>query len=75
MNVSKISQRRTTFRSERVQYDSGIWFYFTREGTREGPFETREEAVTSLEAYIRCAQSKLFDANALQRINNLSLVA
>ncbi|MEP1593317.1 MAG: DUF6316 family protein, partial [Halieaceae bacterium] len=45
------------FRPQRFFKDSGKWFFHTREGTFEGPFERRSEAESRLEDYIRIAQS------------------
>ncbi|MEH6519296.1 MAG: DUF6316 family protein [Halioglobus sp.] len=45
------------FRPERFFKDGGKWYFHTREGTFEGPFEMRAEAANRLEEYIRIADS------------------
>jgi len=50
---------RTRFRTERMVQDGGRWFFLTREGTVEGPFDCREEAVDQLEVYVRLALNGL----------------
>ena len=45
------------FRPGRFFKDGGKWFFHTREGTFEGPFEMRAEAESRMEEYIRIAQS------------------
>jgi len=47
----------TKFRPGRFFKDGGKWFFHTREGTFEGPFEMRAEAESRMEEYIRIAQS------------------
>jgi len=47
----------TKFRPGRFFKDGGKWYFHTREGTFEGPFEKRTEAEFRLEEYIRIAQS------------------
>jgi hypothetical protein len=46
---------RTRFRTDRMMENGGSWFFLTREGTVEGPFECREDANDQLEVYIRLA--------------------
>ena len=43
------------YRSERVIQDGGAWFFVTREGSLEGPFSCRADAVNRLEVYVRLA--------------------
>ncbi len=45
----------TRFRTNRMVQDGGSWFFFTREKTVEGPFESRMDAVNQLEVYIKLA--------------------
>jgi hypothetical protein len=35
--------------------DGGSWFFATREGTLEGPFECERDALDQLEVYVRLA--------------------
>jgi Domain of unknown function (DUF6316) len=50
--VSDSGNTRSRFRSDRMIEEAGKWFFQTREGSIEGPFGSRSDAVTSLEAYI-----------------------
>lgn len=45
------------FRTERLMQDGGRWYFTTREGTVEGPFESRMDAVSQLDVYIRLAEN------------------
>jgi hypothetical protein len=47
----------TAFRADRFFKDGGKWFFYTREGTFEGPFELRREAEDRLAEYIRILNS------------------
>ncbi|GGM24942.1 DUF6316 family protein [Pseudomonas asuensis] len=42
----------THFRSERISWVNGNYFFTTREGTLEGPFFTREEAEHQIARYV-----------------------
>lgn len=59
--------------SSRIEQVCGKWFYQTREGTTEGPFDTREAAQFSLDGYLLIVGSKAFDQHSLDAINSLSL--
>lgn len=51
------------FRTERL-YQSGYqWYFMTREGTEEGPFDGRSEALVRLESYLLVMSSGLLSAN------------
>jgi hypothetical protein len=50
---------RTRFRTDRVVHDNGKWYFLTREGSVEGPFECQEDATAHLDTYVRVAQSGL----------------
>ncbi len=50
---------RTRFRTDRVVHDNGKWYFLTREGSVEGPFECEGEAAEHLEMYVRVVQSGL----------------
>jgi len=41
------------FRMDRFALQNGKWFYLTRESAERGPFETKEEAASDLEAYLQ----------------------
>ena len=45
------------FRSDRFVEDGDRWYFYTREGTIEGPFESRLEASCRLETYIKVTNS------------------
>lgn len=51
----------THYRSERVSAVNGQYFFSTREGTLEGPFFTRIDAIHGIDIYIHRMQV----ANAL----------
>ncbi len=44
---------RSWFRSERFITSGGRWFFLTREGTQEGPFNSQKEAAQEVILYIR----------------------
>lgn len=46
---------RKYFRSDRISVSNGKFFFSTREGTIEGPFDSRDEAERELVMYIRRA--------------------
>lgn len=52
------------FRSDRVQQDGGKWFFSTREGTLEGPYDERFLAMDALEKYISIVQLELIGADS-----------
>ena len=43
----------TWFRSERFITSGGRWFFITREGTQEGPYNSQKEAAQGVILYIR----------------------
>jgi hypothetical protein len=45
------------FRPDRFLKDGGKWYFCTREGTIEGPFEFRKEAEARLAEYIKILNS------------------
>lgn len=53
---------RAWFRSDRLVYEGGQWFFLTREGTVEGPYESQLEASQRLETYVRVMSSELLEA-------------
>lgn len=46
------NEKQYRFRSERMISQDGNWFFQTREGTFEGPFESERNARIALERYI-----------------------
>jgi len=59
---------RTYFRSDRLQQDGGKWYFYTREGSMEGPFEDKVEALEALDKYITIMKLELIEPDS-----NLSL--
>lgn len=47
------------YRSERLVADGGKWYFLTREGAVEGPFDCEADAVEQLEVYVRLAVNDL----------------
>lgn len=43
----------TIFRSDRICRINGEFYFNTREGTQEGPFSSREDALREVEAYVQ----------------------
>ena len=52
---------RSWFRSDRLVRESDKWFFLTREGTVEGPFDTKSEARERLEVYTRIMSTQLIE--------------
>lgn len=52
---------RKYFRTDRLHEDGGKWYFTTREGTLEGPFDDRLTALDALERYIASAQLDLIN--------------
>lgn len=55
---------RNWYRSDRFIQDGGRWFFYTREGTIEGPFESRLEATCRLEVYIAVTNSGIVSSDS-----------
>jgi hypothetical protein len=47
------------FRTDRMVQEGGMWFFYTREGTLEGPFDGQLEATIQLDKYIKVVNSGL----------------
>ena len=52
---------RSWFRSDRLVRESDKWFFLTREGTVEGPFDTKFEASERLEVYARIMSTQFIE--------------
>ena len=50
---------RSRFRTDRLVEEGGKWFFLTREGTVEGPFESRINAVERLDLYAKVMSAHL----------------
>ena len=55
---------RNWYRSDRFVEERGRWFFYTREGTVEGPFESKLEATCRLETYINVTNSGIVSNNS-----------
>ncbi len=53
------------FRSNRFIEEEGKWFFYTREGTLEGPYGSKAGAVSRLDNYIRIVESGLLPEQPL----------
>jgi len=53
---------RSNFRTERMFESAGRWYFYTREGTTEGPFESRVDAQERLDVYIEILDLKLLSS-------------
>lgn len=47
------NDKKTWFRSQRFFTEGSSWYFSTREGTIEGPYESRDEAEQELMMYLR----------------------
>ena len=50
---------RPVFRTERMVREGEHWFFYTREGTTEGPFDSEIEALNQLDRYVKAVTSGL----------------
>ena len=55
---------RKWFRSSRFFKEGGKWYFYTREGTMEGPFAELEDAEYRLQEYIKIMNSGFMPANS-----------
>ena len=54
-------QAYSRYRPSRFFKDGNKWYFQTREGSTEGPFELRVEAEDRLQTYIRVLNSGFYD--------------
>ena len=54
----------TRFRTSRFIQENRGWYFLTREGTQEGPFERRIDAEHRLEDYIKVMLSDLLPSDS-----------
>ncbi len=59
---------RTYFRTDRFIQESGKWFFYTREGTLEGPCDDMMAAKIRLENYIKVIESGLLSEDATFKV-------
>lgn len=57
-------QAYTKFRPSRFIKDGGEWYFSTREGTMEGPFELKLDAESRLASYIKIMASGFMPRNS-----------
>ena len=55
---------RAWFRSKRFFSVEGEWFFYTREGTMEGPFAELRDAENRLSEYIKVMQSGMLSEDS-----------
>ncbi|WP_375171731.1 DUF6316 family protein [Marinobacter sp.] len=60
MDVRKGEAERHWFRGDRFELVNGQWYFQTREGSLEGPFDSVREAELELLLYLRHAEDTLF---------------
>ncbi|MCG8517458.1 MAG: DUF6316 family protein [Pseudomonadales bacterium] len=60
MEVRRGEIEKRWFRSSRFTHVNGEWFYETREGQIEGPFDSVSEAEMDLLLYLRHCEDALF---------------
>jgi len=65
------TKSQTRFRSRRLFKDGGQWYFLTREGTMEGPFERRSEAEDRLEQYVSIMRSGFMPSESELKIEPL----
>ena len=63
-------QSGSRFRTQRMVTNGGSWYFYTREGSMEGPFETMQDAQERLEVYI-----EILDLDLLSEGSKLQLQA
>lgn len=64
MDVRQGEEARNWFRSRRFVSVNGKYFYLTREGTTEGPFDSEKEAAQDLLLYLRHAEDSIYQGMA-----------
>ncbi|SDW93441.1 DUF6316 family protein [Marinobacter mobilis] len=64
MDVRHGEESRSWFRSSRFVCVNGQYFYQTREGSTEGPFDSAKEAEMDLLLYLRHAEDCVFQGVA-----------
>jgi len=53
------------YRTDRMVIEGGNWYFYTREGTLEGPFDGEIEAYNQLQQYIKAVTSGLLPEQEL----------
>ena len=52
---------KSLFRSNRMPQQAGKWYFETREGSLEGPFDTELDAAVGLDDYVKIMSSGLLE--------------
>ena len=58
-------------RSDRLCNEGGKWFFFTREGTLEGPYIDRVAALMALDNYVKAASSPFLQGSGLSLVDKV----
>lgn len=58
------TESKAWYRSQRFIEHDGKWFFLTREGSTEGPFESKQDAMEQLEKWVKVYQSGMLDETA-----------
>ena len=64
---------RAWFRSSRFFKQEGKWFFYTREGTMEGPFSELQDAEARLNEYIKILNSGFMPEDSKLGLEPLSI--
>ncbi|MBU2954672.1 DUF6316 family protein [Marinobacter sp. F3R08] len=62
MMVRQGESEKNWFRSERLSSVNGAWYFETREGSIEGPYENELEALLELRVYVKKAEYSSYSA-------------
>jgi len=63
--------RRMYFRStSRIFQDGGLWYFYTREGTVEGPYGEKRQAERMLESYIQTMTSRFAPPSDMRLVDD-----
>ena len=65
------TEAQTRFRPSRLFKDGGQWYFLTREGTMEGPFERRSESENRLKQYVSIMRSGFMPSESELKIEPL----
>ena len=65
------TEPKTWFRTSRFFKQEGRWFFYTREGTMEGPFNDLEAAEVRLQGYIRIMTSGFMPNDSKLKVDSV----
>jgi hypothetical protein len=66
-------ESRAWFRSSRFFQEEGKWFFYTREGTMEGPFSELQDAEHRLEEYVKIMTSGFMPDDSKLNLEPISI--